>query len=280
MLTNREQKILEELLIWEKELSLDERSDFKRTYDYWIEKNFRQIPDLVRKKILSKLDQIFFYFHSIIQNSNWQAESREKVLSTARMLDETIISVNDMKRLTIDQMHYIAELEISKHRLTSFVQGLLTGTGGIFLLGIDFPLQLAINLRAVQMVALSYGNEVMIPYEMMLSLKVFHASLMPEHLKYKEWNRLKEELYEHSDNPYFYNGSDQLATEQTLKHITEQLIKLFIIQFFKRKTIQNIPAIGMAVGAGSNYQMTKKCTSFAQKFYQYRLLLERRGELQ
>jgi len=280
LLTNREQKILEELLIWEKELSLDERSDFKRTYDYWIEKNFRQIPDLVRKKILSKLDQIFFYFHSIIQNSNWQAESREKVLSTARMLDETIISVNDMKRLTIDQMHYIAELEISKHRLTSFVQGLLTGTGGIFLLGIDFPLQLAINLRAVQMVALSYGNEVMIPYEMMLSLKVFHASLMPEHLKYKEWNRLKEELYEHSDNPYFYNGSDQLATEQTLKHITEQLIKLFIIQFFKRKTIQNIPAIGMAVGAGSNYQMTKKCTSFAQKFYQYRLLLERRGELQ
>lgn len=279
LLTNREQNIFEELVKWEKEISLDERSDFKRTYDYWLERNLSQIPNPIRKKILSKLDQLFFYFHSIIQNSNWQADSRKRILNIARLQDETITSIGDLKRLSIDQMYYIAELEVSKHRLSSFAQGLLTGTGGIFLLGLDLPLQLAINLRAVQMIAMSYGNEVTVPYEMMLSLKVFHASLMPSHLKYQEWIRLKEELFEHSDNPYFYNGSDQLATEQTMKHLTEQIIKLLTIQYFKRKTIQNIPAIGMAIGAGINYKITKRCTIFAQNFYQYRLLLERKGGL-
>lgn len=278
LLTDREKELYDEILVWERDISFDHRSDFKRTYDYWLEKKFEQLPFSIRNNVFNKLDQLLFYFHSIIQNSDWQAESRKRLLNTARLLDESITSVHDLKRLTIDQIRYLAEMEVSKHRLTSLAQGAVTGTGGMFLLSIDLPAQLAINLRAVQMVAMCYGNEVNSPYEMMLSLKVFHTSLMTDHLAFKEWKALKGELFEHSDNPYFYSGSEQFASESTLKHITEQIGKLFVIQFFKRKTIQTIPFLGIAVGAGVNYKLTKRCTTFAEHFYQYRLLLERKGE--
>ncbi|WP_243291263.1 EcsC family protein [Bacillus sp. FJAT-47783] len=278
MLTNREKDLYDEILVWEQDISLDHRSDFKRTYDYWLERKIDQLPFSIRKNVFSKLDQFLFYFHSIIQNSDWQSESRKRLLNMARLLDDSITSIHDLKRLKIDQIRYLAEMEVSKHRLTSLAQGAVTGTGGMFLLGIDLPAQLAINLRAVQMMAMCYGNEVNSPYEMMLSLKVFHASLMPDYLAYKQWVVFKKELFEHSDNPYLYSGSEQFASESTLKHMTEQIGKLFFIQFFKRKTIQTIPFIGIAVGASVNYKLTKRCTTFAQNVYQYRLLLERKGK--
>lgn len=276
LLTAREQKYYDEIKEWEKEISYDHRSDFNRTYDYWLEKSYQRIPASVRKKILHQLDQLLFYGHSIIQNSNWHVESRNRLISTARLLNDSIDSIPELNTLSVDQIRYLAQMQMSKHRLTSLTQGAVTGTGGMLLLGIDLPAQLIINLRAVQMIAMCYGNEVNTPFEMMMSLKVFHASLLPSQAIYEEWKRLEKELFEHSDEPYFYSGDEHFSTEQTLKHITEQIGKLFLIQLLKRKMIQNIPFLGMVIGARANYQMTKACTNFAQRFYEYRLLCKRK----
>jgi hypothetical protein len=35
----------------------------------------------------------------------------------------------------------------------------------------------------------------------------------------------------------------------------------------------------MAIGAGANYQFTRKVTDFAHKYYQYRYLLKKQGEV-
>lgn len=276
MLTKREEQLFHELSSWEQDLMADHRSDFVRTYHHWIEQRMNEVPVALRKKVAEKVDQAFFYIHSIIQNSDWLMESRKRLLNNARLYSENISSIQDLKTLSIDHLHYLAEMEVSKHRLYSLLQGAITGTGGAFFLGLDLPSQLVINLRAVQMIAMSYGNEVNAPYEMMLALKVFHASFMPPHLKYEAWVDLKKEITEPFENPYFYYGSDQLANEQTIENLIKQIIKLFVMQMLKKKKVQNIPIFSVALGAGINYQMTKACTTYAHKFYQYRLLLERK----
>ncbi|WP_243386051.1 EcsC family protein [Bacillus kexueae] len=272
MLKDRERLFFEEIRKWEKELAYDQRSDFHRTYDYWVEKGFERIPSNIRKKLFHQLDHFLFYGHSFIQNSNWQSESRNRLISSARILKPSIDTIQDLQELPIEQLRYLADMQMSKHRLASLTQGAITGTGGMLLIGMDIPLQLVINLRAIQMIAMSYGNEVNTPFEMMLSLKVFHASLLPSYLTHREWNKLKEEISEHSDNPYFYNGDERLSSEQTLKTITNQIAKLLLIQAVKRKTLQSIPFLGIGVGARMNYQLTKRSTTFAQRFYEYRAL--------
>ena len=87
--------------------------------------------------------------------------------------------IEDLKKLDIDQLQYIAEQQIARHRLYSFAQGGLAGTGGTLLLGTDIPAMAVINLRVVQLIAMTYGFEVNTPYEMMSSLKVFHTATLP-----------------------------------------------------------------------------------------------------
>ncbi len=53
-----------------------------------------------------------------------------------------------------------------------------------------------------------------------------------------------------------------------------------VILLFRRKVIQGIPLISMAIGAGANYQLTRKVTDLAHKYYQYRYLKEKEGILE
>ena len=82
-----------------------------------------------------------------------------------------------------------------KHRLYSFAQGGVSGSGGMVLLGGDLPAMAVINIRVVQLIAMTYGYEVNTPVEMMLALKVFHAGMMPKRLQgvaWGEFNRRNE----------------------------------------------------------------------------------------
>jgi len=61
--------------------------------------------------------------------------------------------------------------------------------------------------------------------------------------------------------------------EQPMK----QLFKAIAIYIFRKKSIQGIPFISMAIGAGANYQLTRKVTEFAHKYYQMRYLHKKEG---
>lgn len=276
-LSKRENQLLAEIQEWEKHLREDLRSDFGRTYDKWLNRKFNEIPEPVQRKFFDKLDGILFHLHSFIQNSHLHHDARQQLLMTAKTFDEDIQQIYDLKRLSVDQLHYISDLQLSKHRLYSFVQGGLAGTGGLLLMGVDLPAQMLINLRAVQMTALSYGFEVNAPFEMMTSLKVYNAALLPKHLRYKQWISLTEELNNHEDNPFFYEGEDKLANQSSIDHLMKQLVKVSAISMLRKKMIGGIPLIGMAIGAGINYQMTRQITEFAHQYYRYRLLLEKKG---
>ena len=181
-----------------------------------------------------------------------------------------------MKQLTIDQLQYIAGQQISRHRIYSFAQGGISGTGSTLLLGADIPGMAVINLRAVQLIAMTYGVEVNTPFEMMTALKVFNASIHPHHLQSRAWEELIDEINQKS-NRYFYEGNEELANITWLDQMLKQFLKGMTIVLFRKRNIQGIPFVSMAIGATTNYQFTRKVTEFAHKYYQMRYLIEKEG---
>jgi hypothetical protein len=147
----------------------------------------------------------------------------------------------------------------------------LVGTGSTVLLGADIPAMAVINLRVVQLIAMSYGFEVNTPYEMMTSIKVFHTATLPTRFKKESWMILMGEL-DGIDQYYFYEGSEEIINITWLEQPAQQLFKAMVIALFRKKLVQGIPLVSMAIGAGANYQLTRKVTDLAQKYYQLRYL--------
>jgi EcsC protein family len=273
--TVRQRAILNEISIWESELQNDVRTDLGRTFDRWIDRKLNEVPNSLKQLFFEKLDASLFNLHSFIQNSFIQQDAKKQILLSAKVLNEGIFQINDLHKLQIDQLHYLAELQTSKHRLYSFVQGGLTGTGGFLLTGIDIPAQTILNLRAIQMVSMCYGYEINNPYEMMTSLKVYHASLLPKHLQYKQWIELKKDIDSDDGMYYFYEGIEDLSNSNSIEFILKQIAKLSVLSLFKRKLFAGLPLVSIMIGAGMNYRHTRRVTEFATKFYQYRFIYDK-----
>lgn len=273
-LTDRETKVLDEIKEWETRLLSYEPNDFQLTYEKYLERAFSLLPETIQNQFFSVIDSWLFHLHAIIQGSQLQLDAKERILSAGRIFNKDIEKIEDLKTLEIDQLQYIAQQQIARHRFYSFAQGGIAGTGGTLLLGTDIPAIAIINLRVVQLIAMTYGVEVNTPFEMMNSLKVFHIATLPARIQGDEWRALVEEFGK-SDERYFYEGSEKLADSTWLEQPIQQILKAMVIALFRKKMIQGIPLVSMAIGAGSNYQLTRKVTDFAHKYYQLRYLSEK-----
>jgi hypothetical protein len=272
--TKREKKVWNEISEWQENLNQYVPTDLAVLYDKWLEQSFSLLPDDVQQQFFDKLDTWLFHLHAMVQSSQIQIDARDRILASARVFNEDVETLKDLNGLTIDQLNYIADQHIAKHRLYSFTQGGISGSGGLLLLGSDIPAMTVINVRVVQLIAMSYGFEVNTPFEMMLALKVFNAGSMPKRLRGKAWKELIREV-QNAEDDYFYLGIEELTNPTWMEQPLNQLLKAVTINVFRKKLIQGIPLISMAIGAGSNYQMTRNVSEFAQKFYQYRHLQEK-----
>jgi hypothetical protein len=273
-LTEYEKKTLKKIEDWEKKLLDYEPNDFQLLYEKYVERAFLMLPDSVQKQFFTMVDGWLFHLHSIIQGSQLQMEAKNRILSAGRIFNYHIETVDDLKQLKIENLQYIAEQQISRHRMYSFAQGGVTGTGSALVIGMDLPAIAVINLRVVQLIAMTYGFEVNTPYEMMTSLKIFHLALLPPRVQKAGWQSLKMELHE-MHHQYFYEGSEQITDITWIEQPLQQIFKAMIILLFRKKMIQGIPLLSMAIGAGANYQLTKKVTDFAHHYYQLRYLNEK-----
>lgn len=274
MLSDRDQKVMNDIKSWEQSLYQYETNDFVLAYERYFERAFSLLPEQTQKDFFSVVDTWLFHLHALIQGSQVQHDAKERVLSAGRVFNEDIHQVEDLKQLSIDQLQYIAQQQIARHRLYSFAQGGLSGTGGPVLLGTDIPAIAVINIRSVQLVAMTYGYEVNNPFEMMTSLKVFHAATLPARLQGQGWKQLMDEL-QSTNEYYFYEGEEDLTNTLWLEQPLRQILKAVTILLLKNKTVQGIPFISMAIGAGVNYQLTRKVTDFAHKYYRIRYLMEK-----
>jgi hypothetical protein len=274
--TQRDQTVMQELKEWEQKLYSYQPNDFELTYEKYLERTFSLLPEETQTQFFNLLDNWLFHLHAFIQGTQFQTDAKDRILSSGRVFDPQIESINDLRNLEIDQLNYIVQQQIARHRFYSFAQGGLAGTGGTILLSSDLPAMAVINLRAVQLIAMSYGFEVNTPFEMMTSLKVFHMATLPPRLQMDGWDELKSELSNAHD--YLFEGNEKLTDVSWLEQPLKQALKGLAILVFRRKFLQGIPLVSMAIGAGSNYFLTRKVTEFAQKYYQMRYLLNKKNE--
>jgi hypothetical protein len=270
-LTDRETEVLNEIREWEKHLLNYEANDLQLTYEKYLERSFSLLPEKVQSQFFSVIDTWLFHLHGMIQGSQLQMDAKERILSSGRVFNKDLQQIEDLTKLDIDQLQYIAMQHIARHRLYSFAQGGLAGTGGPLLLGTDIPAMAVINLRVVQLIAMTYGFEVNTPYEMMSSLKVFHTATLPPRLQKEGWSVLRNEMKSSRDH-YFYEGNEEITDVTWLEQPIQQLLKAMVITVFRKRLIQGIPLVSMAIGAGTNYQLTRKVTEFAHNYYQLRYL--------
>ncbi|KMY55056.1 ABC transporter substrate-binding protein [Bacillus sp. FJAT-27231] len=273
--TERDKVVWEEIMAWEQSLADYGGNDFQYTYSRWLNSALAAIPEETLSAFFGQLDNVLFHMHSLLQGSQFQNEARERILTSARVFREDVETLDDLKKLTIDQIRYLNSQQSTRHRLYSLIQGGITGTGGAIPISTDFAAMAILNLRAIQITAMTYGYDPQLPFEMIASLKVFHAGALPERLKAEGWQELLIEL-EERDHPYFYNEAEQLTDLTWMEGPVKQLGKLLAIAMFKNKKMANLPLISLVIGAGTNYRMTKNMTEFAEKYYQYRWLLEKR----
>lgn len=273
-LTEREKELLVEIQLWQERQFIDFPNDFINTFDHWLDDMFARLPEDIQEKFFNQLDQWLFTIQSIIQQSENQAEKIQNLLTEARVKYDKIEMLSDFKQLPIEQLNYFANREKSNHQLISLIQGGVSGSGRRLLLGIDIPLMITINLRAIQNIACSYSYDIRNPFEMMMALKLFHAATLPRRFQKQAWNDLIDEVKDKQD-AYFYEGDEKIIDEKWSLQLFTQILKSWAILIFRRKKNEGVSLISLAIGAGVNYQQTKKVTEFAQRFYQYRLLLEK-----
>lgn len=274
-LSERENSVLAGIRDWESKLYSYEPNDLELVYDKSLERSFSLLPEEAQQQFFSALDSWLFHLHALIQGSQLQMDAKERILTAGRVFHSDIETIEDLKALNIDQLQYIAQQQIARHRLYSFAQGGIAGTGSSLMLGADIPAMAVINLRAVQLIAMTYGFEVNTPYEMMSSLKVFHAATLPPRMQGSAWEELMYEL-QNQEEFYFYEGKEDLTDITWIEQPMKQLFKAMAIYFFRKKSVQGIPFISMAIGAGANYQLTRKVTDFAHKYYKMRYLQEKK----
>ncbi|MGA9225719.1 MAG: EcsC family protein [Mesobacillus sp.] len=273
-LTDREQKVLEELSQWEGKLYGYEPNDFELAYDRYLERSFSLLPEEVQEQFFSLFDSGLFHLHSLIQGSQLQMDAKERILAAGRVFQPDLETVQDLRGLPIEQLEFIAGQQIARHRIYSLVQGGMSGSGGKLVLGADMPAMAIINLRVVQLIAMTYGFEVNTPFEMMVALKVFHTATMPSRMQISGWTELKNDLAQAEDY-YFYQGNDDLTDVTWLEQPIKQIFKGMAIMIFRKRHLQGMPVISMAIGAGANYQLTRRVTEFAHKYYQMRYFKEK-----
>ncbi|TYR82156.1 EcsC family protein [Priestia megaterium] len=272
--TNREEQLKQEIEAWENRLDQLAPTSIESTYEEWVNKAISLIPPHVLERYLEKINESMFYLTALVQGTEMQMQAAKRIIETARVFDENISEISQLKQLQVSQLSYICEHQLAKQRLYSLSQGALSGTGQPLLLGVDLPALLFINLQAIQQAAMSYGYDVHAPSELMLTLKVFHGAILPKHLQRAGWEQMKQELNQSFD-PYFYEGPEHIIDETCIHKMLVEIAKAILILITKRRLYNHLPLVSMVVGSGMNYRFTRQVTEYAKRFYQYRYLSEK-----
>lgn len=269
-----DEKMVDGIADWQQSLFDREPTDVQVIIDKWVESAFSRIPSSKRKAFFSHVDKWLIYMHTFIQQSQMQYDAKQRIISSAKVFDESVEHIEDIQSMPLHIRAYLAEQQVAKHRLYAMGQGGVSGIGGLLFLGVDIPALFAINIKAIQLIGMSYGYEMNSPYEMVVALKVFYGATLPSHLQQHAWTELIEQVKEASDQQLFYEGNDDITNEVWFEQPIKQGLKGIFLFMLRKKLVQGIPVLGVAVGATANYKLTKQVTDYAHRFYQARCLIE------
>lgn len=254
---------LQEIAAWENQFFLAKTNE-RAPYEQWLEQVTKQLDEEKKQRFFAYLDDVVFRLHAAVMHSKAFDEAHRRIVQTARIFEPTIREIDDFKKLPLETADFIAEQMMAKQRLLAFGQGSLTGVGGLFFLALDLPVLAAIQLQSLQQLALIYGFDPRRAEETEAILKIFHLATLPKRDQRRYWDMLWNDL-----NRNDFSG----FAEQSLEWLLKQIAKSLAITFLRKKLIQGVPLLGIAVGAGMNYRFAKEGIELGQRFYQKRKLL-------
>ncbi|MCF6138223.1 EcsC family protein [Pseudalkalibacillus berkeleyi] len=275
--SKNEQQVWSTIEKWEQDYFTYVPTDFSRAYVRTFDEALNRFNPKIKDRALQTIDNLLFHLHSIILNAQFQQDTKQRVLLSAQAMNEDVEVFEDIQDCRIEQLRYIAQHQVAKHRLLSFAQGGLSGAGGLLFLGIDVPASIAAHLRSIQVIALSYGYPINKPYETLLALRVFHAATLPKEHQQEAWDQLISEVSDQSMDPYLFESEEVVADDKWMRHLVGLVGKGFLLFMLRKRLIQGIPLMGMVYGAATNYQLSRQITDFANHFYQKRWLLAKQN---
>ena len=273
-LSSYEQKAAEQIQKWKESRFNADTNDLIHIYDRWLEESMALLPDDIKEKFFNQLDQWLFYIYSAVQKSQLQTERIENILSEAKTINSEIEYVEDLKKIPLEYLDFLANKQITNHELLSAVQGGISASGNSLLLGADLPLIAMINLPTVQRIGAAYGFDPSKPAEMMVALKVFYSATLPKRFQQAAWEGLMDEVKDIS-HPYLYEGDERIIDQAWMTRILSQILKGLLILLFNKRKDKGFSLISILLGAGVNYSITRRVAAFAKHFYQARLLEEK-----
>ncbi|CAG9623341.1 EcsC family protein [Sutcliffiella rhizosphaerae] len=267
-MSNRNQTDLwnERLSRWEEELHTYESSQFSDALEHWLDKAFELLPVDMKDLFFAQIDTWLFHLHGFIQQSSFQKQAEERIVTMAQSYNDEVQTLEDIKKLSVSQKIYIAEQQIAKQKLYAVVQGGMTGTAKLSTIAIDIPAFAALNIRTTQLVAMSFGYRPSTPLEMKKSLQIFYGATIPKKYQYERWVSLKEDLEQHSDL-YFDLHTELDHPNVWLQQPLLHLVKLLFVALVSKRKVNNIPLLGVLTAAGTNYYWTKEVAVFAKNYY-------------
>lgn len=102
MLSKAENYYMEKIEKWESELRNGRPNKILQLYSDSIDSALSYIPNMHKQIILQSFDNILFHHHAILFNSTFQRNTAQKLMHHARIHNESIFTLKDMKKLNID----------------------------------------------------------------------------------------------------------------------------------------------------------------------------------
>ncbi|PSL44568.1 EcsC family protein [Salsuginibacillus halophilus] len=264
----------QEIEKWENTHFTYDATDLEVTSHRALEKGFYNLPESQRRRALMFVDKFLFYAQSLTLNSKYHDEAEDRLIRMGQVFDDEIQSIEDFHQLQLPQLNYLLSTQLAKQRLVSLGQGGATGFGGPLLLASDLPMLLLINLRTVQLTAMTYGYDLRYPNEMMTALQVFHTASLPKRMQKAYWDQLPLHQDENGSSPYFYDGEEEVVDATWLLQPLRHIAKAVVLQNFRKKLLQGVPVLGIAFGAAVNYQFAREVSEVAKRYYEKRWIIE------
>ncbi len=221
----------------------------------------RMTPSFIQKRIGALLDEIGYYIQS---GGKYLTQQRGTLKKLERNAGMPVHAIEDVTSIPLRAMDETA-LSIQKtHASAATVQGATTGVGGFLTLAVDIPATLAISLKTLQEIAVSYGYDPNEREERIFIIKCLQFTSSDVVGK-------KAILQELSD---YTNRSNN---KQIISHLQgwREVVLGYREQYGLKKLFRLVPIVGIVFGAISNRSMIEDIADAGMMLYRKRRILER-----
>ncbi len=221
-------------------------------------------PSFIQKRIGSLLDELGYYIQS---GGKYLTQQKNVLKKLERFAEMPVHTFEDIVHIPLSAMDKTA-LSIQKaHAGAATVQGAATGIGGVFTLAADIPAILAISLKTLQEIAISYGYDPNEKEERVFIIKCLQFTSSDVVGK----KAILRELSEYANRE---NSKEMVSQLQGWREV----IVSFQEQYSLKKMFRLVPVVGILFGALSNRSMIEDLSDAGIMLYRKRRILNRLAE--